>query len=90
MARASSRRGRGGWAPFLPLWTRAPSPCKAVMGTESLKAKHYLAAVNTQGQPCLWGVLQATPSRIPAAHLMENSRSPRQHLGPAPFSIHSG
>lgn len=46
---------------------RAPSPCKAIMGTESPKAKHYLTAVNTQGQQCPWGGLQATSIQDPCS-----------------------
>lgn len=46
---------------------RAPSPCKAIMGTESPKAKHYLTAVNTQGQQCPWGGLQATSKQDPCS-----------------------
>lgn len=65
--------------PGLPLWTMAVIPCKGEL-LYSSNAKCYLTVVNTQGQQCPWGGLQATLPRISEAHLMENSGSPREHL----------
>lgn len=85
MSRASSSRDRGGWAPWAPFVDRGP-----LVRTDSPNAKRYLTAVNTHEANSVLGEAfrQLQPGSL--RPILWKILEAREHLGPAPFSPHSG